>query len=578
MADNNIAVINLGSQRVAGAVFGKTGGGDLILKRHAIVEMSGDPSVDAARLPQLKVAVEELAGKLRIGKSQVWCAVAGHTVFTRFVKLPPVQGDKLEQIVEFEARQNVPFPINEVIWDYEVISSEDAIEPEVVLVAIKADALNEINEQVEANGLKTSGVDLAPMALYNAFRYSYPDVDESAVIVDLGARSTNLVFAEEGRMFARNILVGGSSVTTQIGKEFGLVFGEAEDQKRAQGFVAFGGAVEEHADPAIAALSKVIRNSMTRLHSEVMRTVNYYRSQQGGSAPKRVFLAGGGAAMPGMLEFFQEKLKLPVEIFNPLRGVQMDRGADAGNDAPCLGECVGLALRGVGGCPVEVELVPDSVAVARDAAKRSPTLIMAGLCLFAALGTGIFYFKKADEAVRDKIGQIQGKHDELKGYATEIDELDEELTELKGKAAQIEEAVNDRSYWVRLLADLNERFENDVIWLTAIEPLKNGLSITPPLLPGAAADAAAQPAVNAQQPAGADAYKLRIQGLYRKNDQGQEVVYQYFNKLSKSDFIDLPEGAKIADYITADLGTEATRYAYKFKIELPLKNPMEFKK
>jgi Tfp pilus assembly protein PilN len=345
--------------------------------------------------------------------------------------------------------------------------------------------------------------------------------------------------------------------------------------------VAFGGAVEEHSDPAVAALSKVIRNSMTRLHSEVMRTFNYYRSQQGGSAPRRVFLAGGGASMPGMLEFFQEKLKLPVEVFNPMRGVQMDRGADAAADAACLGECVGLALRAAGACPVEVELVPDSVAVARDAAKRSPTFIMAGLCLFAALGTGIFYFKQADNAVRSKIGQIQGKHDELKKFASEIDDLDDELSELKNKAGQIEEAVNDRSYWVRLLADLNERFDNDVIWLTAIEPLKDGMSITPPLLPGSTAEAAPQPssANPAQQAAdGASQYKLRIQGLYRKNDEAQEVVYKYFDKLAKSEFINLPEGAKKADYITAESGAEQDRYAYKFKIELPLKNPMEFKK
>ena len=109
MADSkNIIVLNLGSQRVSGAVFARAAGGDLTLKRYHIVEMAGDPSVDATRLPQLKVAIEDLVTKLKISKGSAWYAVAGHTVFTRFVKLPPVQGDKLEQIVEFEARQNVP--------------------------------------------------------------------------------------------------------------------------------------------------------------------------------------------------------------------------------------------------------------------------------------------------------------------------------------------------------------------------------------------------------------------------------------------------------------------------------------
>jgi type IV pilus assembly protein PilM len=383
MADSkNPVVLNLGSQRVGGAVFSRTGGGELILKKYEFTEMMGDPSVDATRLPQLKVAVAELASNLKLKGSSVWYAVAGHSVFTRFVKLPPVSGDKVEQIVEFEARQNVPFPINEVSWDYEFVSADDALEREVVLVAMKSDALNELDEQVGASSIQTTGVDLAPMAIYNAFRYSYPEIDEPVVIIDLGARSTNLIFSDGGRMFTRNILVGGAAVTGAVSKEFGLGFGDAEQQKVSQGFISLGGGYEEHADPGIAALSKVVRNSMTRLHGEVLRTINYYRSQQGGNAPQRIFLCGGGAQLGYVSEFFQEKFKLPVEILNPLRGVQLASGVNAdaaAGDAHLMGELVGLALRAAGACPVEVELVPDTVASARDSAKRAPALIMAGL-------------------------------------------------------------------------------------------------------------------------------------------------------------------------------------------------------
>jgi type IV pilus assembly protein PilM len=161
MADSkSIAVLNLGSQRLSGAIFSKTGG-DLVLKKYEFVDMTGDPTVDASRLPQLKVGLDELASRLKIKKSAVWYAVAGHTVFTRFVKLPPVQADRVAQIVEFEARQNVPFPINEVVWDYEFVA-EGSGETEVVLVAMKSDALNEINDQVIAAGPQTAGVDVAP--------------------------------------------------------------------------------------------------------------------------------------------------------------------------------------------------------------------------------------------------------------------------------------------------------------------------------------------------------------------------------------------------------------------------------
>ena len=595
MADSkNPVVLNLGSQRVGGAVFGRTSGGELILKKYEFTEMMGDPSVDATRLPQLKVALAELAGNLKLKGSKACYSVAGHAVFTRFVKLPPVAGDKVDQIVEFEARQNVPFPINEVSWDYEFVSAADAFEKEVVLIAMKSDALNELNDQVSAAGLTTTSVDLAPTAIYNAFRYSYPEVDEPVVIIDLGARSTNLIFSDGGRMFTRNILVGGAAVTGAVAKEFGLGFGDAEQQKVSQGFVSLGGGYEEHSDPGIAALSKVIRNSMTRLHGEVLRTINYYRSQQGGNAPQRIFLCGGGAQLGYVSEFFQEKFKLPVEIFNPLRGVQLGSGVKpdaAAGDAHLMGELVGLALRAVGACPVEVELVPDELATARDAAKRSPALIMAGLCLWGLLGASIIYVKQADKAVKGKTAEIQGKYEMLQDHAADIAALNVKLDDLKAQSAQIEEAVNDRSYWVRMLADLNNRFENDFLWLTQIEPLKDGKAISPKLIE--AADVAlGDPTLGALFPVPEDAsestaaaagpeakLELRLLGLYRKNDEGQEVVYRFARALAGSEFFNIENiKERLNDYCKAETGVGEDRYAYKFEIRLPLKQPMQFKK
>ncbi len=516
-----IAVLNLGSQRLGGAIFGQAGG-DLVLKKFEFVELTGDPTVDASRLPQLKAGIEELAEKLGLAKKDAWYAVAGHTVFTRFVKLPPVQGDKMDQIVEFEARQNVPFPIDEVIWDYEVVG-EPLGETEVVLVAMKADSLNEINEQISSAGIRTAGVDLAPLALYNAFKYSYPDVSEPVVLIDLGARSTNVVFIEQDRYFTRNILVGGASITAALGKEFGLGFSDAEAQKVTHGFIALGGAVEVHPDPEVAALSKVMRNAMTRLHGEVMRTINYYRSQQQGSAPQRAFLCGGGAAAGYAVEFFQEKLKIPVEIYNGLRGVQQDRGVDtdmASAEAPAFGELTGLALRHFGSCPSEVELVPDDLAASRDAARRAPAIVMAGLCLLGALGASLAYFKKADQLVLTKVAAMESEQRGLRGVSDELRVLDEKLDSLRGQSSQIESAVNTRSYWVRLLQELNNKFENDLIWLTLVEPVYNGKPLTPTF------GSKTEEVVTSEQAASTEsAHELHLQGLYRQNDAGQQVVY-----------------------------------------------------
>lgn len=585
MADpTSIAVISLGSQRVSGAFFGKTPGGDLILKRYEIVELDGDPSVDASRLPQLKLALQELASKVKIKGQKTWCSVPGHPVFSRFVKLPPVHGDKLAQIVEFEARQNVPWQLDEVSWDYEVVSKSELGEIEVVLAAMKCEPLNEMHAEVASCGVNVIGMDVGPLALYNAFRYSYPDVDEPALIVDMGARSTNLVFVEGDRFFTRNLLVGGAAVTNAIAKEFGISFAEAERQKRSQGFVALGGAVEDHPDEGVNAMSKVMRNSMTRLHAEIMRTITFYRSQQGGSAPKRVFLAGGGSGAGYIAEFFAEKLKLPVEIYNGLRGVQMDRGvsADAAQmDAPALGELVGLALRGMGSCPCEIELVPGPLASARDAARRAPALILSGICIMGALAASIFWFKSASAVVETRSAALQAESGQLTNLANQIRQLDAKQEDLRVRSAQLEQAVTDRSWWAHLLNDLNQQFDNDLIWLPVIEVLKDGKPITKALWGGDENNSKPAANTSSNSRAGAPAapvYTLRLQGLYRKNDKGeQKVVYDFASKLAKLDAFNAPDfEAKRDTYVKVDSGVDEVRYAYHFEIKMPLRNPLQF--
>jgi type IV pilus assembly protein PilM len=585
MADNTFAVLNLGSQKVSAAVFAKTRSGELVLKQFDSAEMHGDPSAEATRLPQLRVAALELAEKLKLKGKDVWYAIAGHVVFTRFVKLPPFPDDKADQMVEFEARQNVPFPINEVIWDYEFIGEKGGAEREVALVAIKADALNDINDQIESAGINVVGVDLAPLAVYNSFRYSYPDVDDSALIVDLGARSTNLVFIEGPRVFTRNILVGGGSVTNAIAKEFGVSFGEAENNKRTKGFIAPGGAYEPHEDEEVDAISKIMRNTMTRLHGEVVRTINYYRTQQGGNAPRRIFICGGGANAGLAAEFFAEKFNLPVEVLNPLRGVQLDKRVDAEvaeSHGATMAELVGLALRHSGAAPVEVELVPDTVAKSRDTAKRMPYLVMAMLSLFALLGVGVFYFNTAKSVVQSKLDELAAKKTKLEKDKKSIDALSKTFDLLAGQSAQFEQAVQDRGYWNRLLSSLNAKFQNDSLWLTQIEVLKGGGAITPPLLAGGQNVTTPQPVAPVAPASGAKgaapaapAYELRVSGLYRSDgDHSVAEVNKYFDDVkAMSELFDKTDNKPDADNTVVD-----DRFAYGFKFRLPLAAGMNFQK
>ncbi len=473
MAENQTTVaLNIGSQRIGMAVFEVSKSGSLTLTAYDSESIVADPALDASKISQTRIAIADLAQRLKIGKIRARYAISGQSVFTRFVKLPPLQDDNIEQLVTFEAQQHVPFPLAEVVWDYELI--EGAAEKEVVIVAIKSDALDEINTAVNDSGIGTSEVDVAPMAIYNAFRATYGNPEEPVLLIDIGAKTSNLLYIEGSRFFTRSIAIGGSAVTAAIAKEYGISFVEAEQQKVMNGLVSLANGHTESLDESVAALAMVIRNALTRLPAEIARTTNYYRSQHGGSAPRRVLLAGGGANLPYTLEFFQEKLNLPVEYFNPVRNVAVGSGVDASlvqREGHLMGELVGLGLRGIGKSAINIDLVPLAVEQARAADRRKPFLIGAAAVLVAGVALWAIFQSVAASKADEKATTMEESRDTLAPLKADIEKLLKVEDDLGLIAKGFTDAESAHVYWVDLISELSGGFASDAVWLTDFDPL-----------------------------------------------------------------------------------------------------------
>ena len=140
------------------------------------------------------------------------------------------------------------------------------------------------------------------------------------MVLSIGSRCSNLIFADGDLFFSRNIPIAGYAISQQISKEFGIGIDEAEELKQRHGFVALGGAYEEPESEVAATISKIVRNVMTRLHGEVSRSINIYRSQQKGNKPIKLYLAGGSSTMAFTETFFQDKLRLGRRIFKSVPG------------------------------------------------------------------------------------------------------------------------------------------------------------------------------------------------------------------------------------------------------------------
>jgi len=555
-AKTRILSLSLGTQTIGLAEF-KTGqNGGLILSSYETRELLADPAADATRLAQTKLVLDEIVQKRKIKGAKVNYAVSSQSVFTRFVKLPSVGEEQVDQIVGFEAQQNVPYPIDEVVWDYQLVDSGDSSQVEVVIVAVKADLLDDINDSVEQTSLKTILVDVAPMAVYNAFRYNYSDVQGCSLVIDIGSRTTNLIFIEPHKVFSRSVPNGGSTITQQIAKEFGEPFQVAEERKKRDGFVSLGGAYAEPDDPDVARVSKMIRNSMTRLHAEIARSIGFFRAQQGGSPPERVFLSGGSSTLPYMREFFQEKFQLPVEFFNPMRNVAVGPGLnidDISKNAHRMGELVGLALRGTSDCPMELNLRPAKVVRRHDLAVKRPYLIIAGLCGLLALAAWWLYFVQATQTVAAATEKLSPKLTELQKYEKQINQAKADIKAQQDTAQPYLNAVDEKTYWVQIIDDINSRLPKDYIWVTNfdLEKAESGLAKK-------GANAAPRGPV------------LILKGLYLFNTRGPQVIDDFKSKLKESTLYTVDEDPQR----NVRANSNESDWAYDWTIPLILKNPI----
>jgi type IV pilus assembly protein PilM len=451
--------VDFGAGSLKLAEFEVNEAGGLRLKQYGIKSLGAQGAQETTREAAILKALQEMLAEKGIKARSVNVCAPGFHVFSKFVKLPPVDAGKVTQIIQYEAQQNVPFPLEDVVWDYQILGSTTGGELEVLLVAIKADIVEGLFRVTETTGLRLQLTDVSPAALCNSFRYNYGELEDCTMLLDIGAKTSNLLFFEKGKVFSRSINLGANSITQDFANESKLKFEVAEKLKIEEGFVSLGGAYEEPENPHQAAISKIARQFMTRLHIQVNQTMQFYRGQQGGSAPQRLFLSGGASVMPYTAQFFAEKLNVPVEYFNPLRNIQLDPAInleELARVAHSLGEVVGLGLRNLAHCPVELNLMPESTLRWQSFNQKKPYFIATVFSLVAVIAAMGFLFEKLAgvktevlKAVENDVGPEEAKEVRFKtAYAN--------LKKTQGEVDQVVSWMKDRYYWADVLSELRQ--------------------------------------------------------------------------------------------------------------------------
>lgn len=498
--ETTVLTIDVGGDSLKIAEFDYPAGGGIVLKDFAFRKLNDQDDEQGVAFFQL---YHEILAEKHFTAKQVRLSISGQSSFSRLSKLPPLIGNKsaISRIVEYEARQTVPYAMNEVVWDYQLIRhawddsheetqedgsvlqlSDSHEEFEALFVAVKTDLITRYTNIIEDSGKEIISVEVASVALFNAAKGGMQCADdESVLLLNIGGRGTNLMIADHNRVFIRSIPIAGDAITHQVAKEYAIDFNEAEELKHRHGFVALGGAYEEPESVVAATISKIARNVMTRLHGEVSRSINAWRAQHGGNAPTRVLLSGGGSTMLYITDFFQEKLRLPVEYLNTFGTITI---GDAVNKemlqsvAPMFQELIGMSLRGVTQCPIDISLVPPAIKNQKLLDHKKPYFYVAAVSLIICLLIFAFGVNRRLQFDKTRVSRVQGHVEETNKMAKRVNGLNSELQSSISRYQEMRRILEERNLWTSILTELQSLLP-DHMWLSSIEGVGTIVDSTP---------------------------------------------------------------------------------------------------
>lgn len=341
----DIVGVDIGSSAVKLVQLREAKGGYQLLKI-GILPLPAEAIVDNTLMDSSSIVetVKSLLASLNVKAKEAVCSISGNSVIIRKISLPVMPVEELEDQIHWEAEQYIPFDINDVNVDFEILSpdEQDPSKMNVLLVASKKDIINDYLAVFAEAGLKLVVVDVDSFAVQNAYETNYEaDLNEVVALVNIGASIINLNIVRGGfSLFTRDVQMGGNLYTEEIQKQFGLNGEDAEQLKLK--------AIESD-DPR---LREVLQRVNETIANEMRRSLDFYNSTAGEERISKVYLSGGAAKTALLMEAVQQRLALPVEMLNPfLRVVVNDKEFDREyleEIAPMVTVAVGLATRRLG--------------------------------------------------------------------------------------------------------------------------------------------------------------------------------------------------------------------------------------
>jgi type IV pilus assembly protein PilM len=323
-----------------------------------------------------------------------------------------------------------------------------------------------------AAGFQVDKISAATVLDYNTLQFAYPDLDDDVLLINVGARSTNLLFRNAKGFFVRNIQLGGNSLTQNIADGLGRSFTRAEQIKHK----FFTEVDHSDDDSRVKLLNNCAEAFMRRMSQEITLSIVNYKRQNGSGAPKRILLNGRGSLLKGLSEQLAETQKIKVDFFDPLQNVSLEGSIDIKMDVLLLqtSEIIGEACNEMVSRSAGVNLLPvviqDEIAFSR----KKPFILGAAVCLALAPLLPLLSYKMANAAYSENVEMIQSGLRPLITNQNQISSYREQAESVSQSIKSVEGLVNSRSNWIRFFADLQKSLHQaEDVWIDKLNVVRD---------------------------------------------------------------------------------------------------------
>ncbi len=418
-------------------------------------EVLSAPDVDKDNV--IQQALRTFLSRNRIGPSDVVLGcISGQSALIRFIKLPPVEKKRIPDIVRYEAHQQIPFPLEEVVWDYKPLEKAygPAEQVEVGIFAMRRDIVHAFLSNLVVCNLDADVLQLAPMALYNYVAFDQPGGQEAQIVIDMGAENTELLICTGASVWPRSLPVSGNDLTEAIMARFKVPFGKAETLKHMAKQSKYSTQIYQTLEPVFR-----------RLVDEIQRSIGYYKSVNPGVRIGGILALGGSFKLPGLAKYLSENLHVPIRPLTEPQNFDLSTARNPRvfeESSLSFGVALGLVVQGCGMAPMSISLLPPELLQRKIIARKKPWA--AGVAACALLMFGVAYYSTWLRSQELTDAKAQRVFDEV----NKLDKNAEQFILDADKAKKAYDANINVSSVRQKLEEVRQLWTGRDFWLTAL--------------------------------------------------------------------------------------------------------------